>query len=85
MRPSLLLLLAALFLPEHTITHCEPLRGFVAPVANVMTNSKDKFSIHSKAVVCQDVDLRGDITIGSGSWFIINCGRRGYVIDVSFF
>ncbi|KIY72010.1 hypothetical protein CYLTODRAFT_434980 [Cylindrobasidium torrendii FP15055 ss-10] len=28
---------------------------------------KDKFSIHSKAVVCQDVELKGDITIGSGT------------------
>jgi dynactin-6 len=29
--------------------------------------SRDKFTIHSKAVVCQDVDLKGDITIGPGS------------------
>ncbi|KAG6820855.1 hypothetical protein H0H93_010682 [Arthromyces matolae] len=29
--------------------------------------SRDKFTIHSKAVVCQDVDLKGDITIGAGS------------------
>ncbi|GJJ14867.1 hypothetical protein Clacol_009136 [Clathrus columnatus] len=28
---------------------------------------KDKFTIHSKAVVCQDVDLKGDITIGAGT------------------
>ncbi|KAI0323091.1 trimeric LpxA-like protein [Amylostereum chailletii] len=28
---------------------------------------RDKFTIHSKAVVCQDVDLKGDITIGSGT------------------
>ncbi|PPQ87980.1 hypothetical protein CVT25_001059 [Psilocybe cyanescens] len=28
---------------------------------------RDKFTIHSKAVVCQDVELKGDITIGSGS------------------
>ncbi|KAF9019007.1 trimeric LpxA-like protein, partial [Hymenopellis radicata] len=28
---------------------------------------RDKFSIHSKAVVCQDVELKGDITIGAGS------------------
>ncbi|KAG9316684.1 trimeric LpxA-like protein [Chiua virens] len=28
---------------------------------------RDKFTIHSKAVVCQDVDLKGDITIGPGS------------------
>jgi len=27
---------------------------------------RDKFTIHSKAVVCQDVELKGDITIGSG-------------------
>jgi len=32
-----------------------------------MAPIKDKFSIHTKAVVCQDVDLRGDITIGSGT------------------
>jgi len=32
-----------------------------------MAPIKDKFSIHSKAVVCQDVDLRGDITIGTGT------------------
>ncbi|KAJ3567718.1 hypothetical protein NP233_g6178 [Leucocoprinus birnbaumii] len=28
---------------------------------------RDKFTIHSKAVVCQDVELKGDITIGSGT------------------
>ena len=28
---------------------------------------KDKFTIHSKAVVCQDVELKGDITIGAGN------------------
>jgi dynactin-6 len=27
---------------------------------------RDKFTIHSRAVVCQDVELKGDITIGSG-------------------
>lgn len=30
-------------------------------------NRRDKFTIHSKAVVCQDVELKGDITIGSGN------------------
>ncbi|KAF8518372.1 trimeric LpxA-like protein [Hysterangium stoloniferum] len=30
-------------------------------------NFKDKFTIHSKAVVCQDVELKGDITIGAGT------------------
>ncbi|KAG8748648.1 hypothetical protein FRC10_000039 [Ceratobasidium sp. 414] len=28
---------------------------------------KDKFTIHSKAVVCLDVDLKGDVTVGSGT------------------
>jgi len=28
--------------------------------------SRDKIVINSKAVVCQDVELRGDITIGPG-------------------
>ncbi|KAF8969644.1 trimeric LpxA-like protein [Flammula alnicola] len=28
---------------------------------------RDKFTIHSKAIVCQDVELKGDITIGSGT------------------
>lgn len=32
-----------------------------------MPPAKDKFVIHSKAVVCQDVDLKGDITIGAGT------------------
>jgi hypothetical protein len=27
---------------------------------------RDKFTIHSKSVVCQDVELKGDITIGAG-------------------
>jgi hypothetical protein len=27
---------------------------------------RDKFTIHSKAVVCQDVEMKGDITIGAG-------------------
>jgi dynactin 6 len=30
-----------------------------------MIFSRDKFTIHSRAVVCQDVELKGDITIGS--------------------
>ncbi|EKM61599.1 uncharacterized protein PHACADRAFT_204766 [Phanerochaete carnosa HHB-10118-sp] len=29
--------------------------------------SRDRFTIHSKAVVCQDVDMKGDITIGAGT------------------
>jgi hypothetical protein len=29
--------------------------------------SRDKFTIHSRAVVCQDVELKGDITIGPGT------------------
>jgi dynactin-6 len=32
-----------------------------------VTCSRDKFTIHSKAVVCQDVELKGDITIGPGT------------------
>ncbi|KAJ1310154.1 hypothetical protein OPQ81_006899 [Rhizoctonia solani] len=28
---------------------------------------KDKYTIHSKAVVCLDADLKGDVTIGSGT------------------
>ena len=32
-----------------------------------MSLSRDKFTIHSKAVVCQDVELKGDITIGAGA------------------
>ncbi|CAE6481997.1 unnamed protein product [Rhizoctonia solani] len=28
---------------------------------------KDKYAIHSKAVVCLDADLKGDVTIGSGT------------------
>ncbi|KAG1841311.1 trimeric LpxA-like protein [Suillus subalutaceus] len=28
---------------------------------------RDKFTIHSRAVVCQDVELKGDITIGPGT------------------
>ncbi|KAF4567784.1 hypothetical protein EYR40_006792 [Pleurotus pulmonarius] len=33
----------------------------------LMAPIRDKFTIHSKAVVCQDVDLKGDITIGAGT------------------
>ena len=33
---------------------------------------RDKFTIHSKAIVCQDVELKGDITIGSGEQTPIN-------------
>ncbi|KZP33952.1 trimeric LpxA-like protein [Athelia psychrophila] len=32
-----------------------------------MAPIRDKYTIHSKAVVCQDVELKGDITIGSGT------------------
>lgn len=28
---------------------------------------KDKYTINSKAIVCQDVELKGDITIGAGT------------------
>lgn len=28
---------------------------------------RDRFTIHSKAVVCQDSELKGDITIGAGT------------------
>ncbi|CAE6363921.1 unnamed protein product [Rhizoctonia solani] len=31
-----------------------------------MAPIKDKYTIHSKAVVCLDADLKGDVTIGSG-------------------
>ena len=32
-----------------------------------MAPIRDRFTIHSKAIVCQDVELKGDITIGSGT------------------
>lgn len=32
-----------------------------------MAPTRDKFTIHSRAVVCQDVELRGDITVGAGT------------------
>jgi dynactin-6 len=45
------------------------------------TFSRDKFTIHSKAVVCQDVELKGDITIGSGiALEIFQLGRHSYLI-----
>ncbi|KIY50244.1 trimeric LpxA-like protein, partial [Fistulina hepatica ATCC 64428] len=28
---------------------------------------RDRFAIHSRAIVCQDVDIKGDITIGAGT------------------
>jgi hypothetical protein len=37
--------------------------GCMAPVCN-------KFVIHSKAIVCQDVKLKGDITIGLSKFLI---------------
>ena len=40
------------------------------PQRKNLQSSKDKFTIHSKAVVCQDVELKGDITIGSGKAFL---------------
>ena len=33
----------------------------------LVCRGRDKFTIHSKAVVCQDVDLKGDITIDAGT------------------
>jgi hypothetical protein len=30
-------------------------------------DSKDKFSLHSKSMVCADVDMKGDITVGAGA------------------
>jgi hypothetical protein len=45
------------------------------------TFSRDKFTIHSKAVVCQDVELKGDITIGSGiAVEIFQLARRSCLI-----
>jgi hypothetical protein len=35
---------------------------------------RDKFVIHSKAIVCQDVELKGDITIGSGKFTTSHSG-----------
>ncbi|KAJ7072187.1 trimeric LpxA-like protein [Mycena amicta] len=32
-----------------------------------MAPIRDKFTIHSRAVVCQDVELKGDITVGAGT------------------
>ncbi|KAF9469368.1 trimeric LpxA-like protein [Collybia nuda] len=32
-----------------------------------MAPIRDKYTIHSKSIVCQDVELKGDITIGSGT------------------
>ena len=32
---------------------------------------RDKFTIHSRAVVCQDVELKGDITIGPGHYLTL--------------
>ncbi|KAB5594139.1 Dynactin subunit 6 [Ceratobasidium theobromae] len=36
-----------------------------------MPSIKDRYTIHSKAVVCLDADLKGDVTIGSGAPFSI--------------
>ena len=47
---------------------CEPTPLLVVDLTNDhLLASKDKFTIHSKAVVCQDVELKGDITIGAGT------------------
>ena len=55
-------------------------------------NRRDKYTIHSKAVVCQDVELKGDITIGSGSRsfhliapFAHNCNCRYYSPPQSYY
>lgn len=34
---------------------------------NSCSSRRDKYTIHSKAVVCQDVELKGDITVGAGT------------------
>jgi hypothetical protein len=39
---------------------------------------RDKFTIHSKAVVCQDVELKGDITIGAGARIPLHGGNVSY-------
>lgn len=39
----------------------------ILPRAQIIRFSRDKFTIHSKAVVCQDVELKGDITVGAGT------------------
>jgi dynactin-6 len=35
-----------------------------------MAPVRDKFVIHSKAIVCQDVELKGDITVGPSKFLI---------------
>lgn len=42
-------------------------RAFFHVPLRLMAPIRDKFTIHSKAIVCQDVELKGDITIGSGT------------------
>lgn len=36
------------------------------PPDHLLSYRRDKFTLHSKAIICQDVELKGDITIGSG-------------------
>lgn len=56
----------------HPCLQCKPSLQFPNPKTNQTHGipiRRDKITIHSKAVVCQDVELKGDITIGAGMYF----------------
>ena len=57
------------------------------PPDHLLSFRRDKFSLHSKAIVCQDVELKGDITIGSGvpnfhvsSLLVLKLGVPGTIV-----
>jgi hypothetical protein len=61
--PDIISFLISFFTQEWL--HCTLIWSSVGPQF-IYKGRRDKFTIHSKAVVCQDVEMRGDITIGAG-------------------
>ena len=46
-----------------------------------MAPVRDKFVIHSKAIVCQDVELKGDITIGASEFLFCVIVRNPHPVS----
>lgn len=46
--------------------HCRRSSDIFACAAVVTFDRKDRITVASKAIVCQDADLRGEISIGAG-------------------
>lgn len=56
----------SLFFLSAVTCHCRLSSDIFACAAVVTFDRKDRMAVGSKAIVCQDADLRGEISIGAG-------------------